>query len=83
MNMKPCSFSCKTSIRSSSTLDLPIKQYWALAKGIANAILHPATSLAYKYLQQVIAEDDEWRMLEHVLQKIAPHLGGKAEDLQK
>ena len=30
-----------------------------------------------------MSEDEIWKMLEHVLRKRSPHLGGKAEDLQK
>ena len=57
--------------------------YRALAKAIPNSIIFPAAPLSYKYLQHVITEDYGWRVLEYVLRKIAPNLGGKAEVLQK
>ena len=43
----------------------------------------PAALPAYKYLQHIITEDDCWIMLEHFFRKRSPHLGGKAECMQK
>jgi hypothetical protein len=55
----------------------------ALAKLIPEAITKVAAPLAYKAIQQCLTEDDGWIMLEHLLQRRAPHLGGQANDLQK
>ena len=57
--------------------------YWALSKAILNSILHPVSPLAYKAPQHVIAEDDGWRIIKHVLRKNIPHFGGKAKNLEK
>ena len=50
---------------------------------ITNTIPHPVVPLAYKTLQQIITDNDIQRTLEHILRKRAPHICGKAEDLQK
>ena len=55
----------------------------ALTKATNNAILCPDATLVYKYLQQVVEEDDVWNILEHILCNKVSHLGGKAEDMQK
>ena len=52
-------------------------------KAILNAILRPATPLAYKPPQHVIMEYYGTIILKHVLHKRAPHLSGKLEYLQK
>ena len=57
--------------------------YRALPQATPNTILRPDAPPAYKSLQHVITEDDGPRMLGHDLRKRAPHLGGKAEDIQK
>ena len=57
--------------------------YRELYKAIPNAIIRPTLPLVYKYILHVIMEDYIWRIIEHVLRKIYPHLGGKVEDLQK
>ena len=38
--------------------------------------------MAYQVLQQAITEDVFWSILEHLLYHCAPHLGGRADDIQ-
>ena len=56
---------------------------WALGAAIPKDILIPVSHLTYKPLQNIIMEDDEQIIIERVLRKISPHIGGKVEDLQK
>ena len=65
--------SCKTYIIMSQSL----------VKAITNAILFPASPLSYKSPQNIIAEDDGWIIIEHVLCKISPNIGGKVENMQE
>ena len=39
--------------------------------------------MTYKALQHVIIDCDGWMMLEHLLTHCDPHIGGKADDIQK
>ena len=55
----------------------------SLAKTIPNTILLPTENLAYNTHQDVITKDDGWKILKHIFYRWAPHIGGKAEDMQK
>ena len=43
----------------------------------------PATPLSYNILQQSITEYNSWVVIEHLLQRRSPHLGGCTYNLQK
>ena len=55
----------------------------ALVRTIPEIVTRAAAPRTYKAFQQCITVDDGWVMLEHLLKKCAPHLGGHASDLQK
>ena len=57
--------------------------YQSQAKSITYTILRTDAPITYKSFQLVSTEDSRWIILEHVLYKIAPHLGGKEEDIQE